>query len=146
MSALTIIQRSALVTYSASQMYALVADVERYHEFLPWCRLVSVLSHEGDQVLARMDIAKGPIHKSFTTRNTMHRDQQIDLSLVEGPFKHLQAYWRFADLGADGSRVSLDMEFEISTRVLRVTLAPVFSEIANSMVDAFCKRAKTVYE
>ncbi len=144
-SALTVIQRSALVPYSAGQMYALVADVERYHEFLPWCKQVSILSETAGEVMARMEIARGPLHKAFTTRNRMSPGEQIDLSLVEGPFSHLEACWRFVDLGTDGSRVSLDMEFEMASRLLRVTLTPVFSEIANSMVAAFCKRAGIIY-
>jgi len=126
-------------------MYTLVADVERYSEFLPWCKRGSIVTQTGSEVLARLDIARGPLHKSFTTRNRMYPGERIDLSLVDGPFRQLEASWQFANLGSDGSHVSLVMEFEIATRLLRMTLAPVFSEIANSMVEAFCKRATTLY-
>ncbi len=144
-SSLTHIQRSALVPYDAGRMYMLVADVERYNEYLPWCKQVRILSDQDDEMLARMEISRGPFNKSFTTRNRMYPGTGIELSLVEGPFKHLEACWKFVDLGNDGSRVSLDMEFEIATRLLRAALTPVFSEIANSMVDAFCKRAMVIY-
>ncbi len=144
-SNLTLIQRSALVPYGADQMYTLVADVDRYNDFLPWCKRCSILSEVDGVLLARMDIARGPLHKSFTTRNRMHPGESIELSLVEGPFNHLEACWRFADLGTGGSRVSLDMEFEMASRLLRMTLTPVFSEITNSMVGAFCKRATVLY-
>lgn len=126
-------------------MYALVADVEKYPGFLPWCRDARVREPGEDTVEARLEIGRGPIRKSFTTRNTMVPDSRIDIGLVDGPFKHLQGRWEFMTLDGAGSRIALNLEFELSNAVLRRTLGPVFSEIANTMVDAFCRRAKELY-
>ena len=139
------VSRSALVPYAASDMYALVADVEEYPEFLPWCRQACVVEPGEEAVEARLEIGRGPIRKSFTTRNVMTRDSRIDIELVDGPFKHLQGCWQFVALDGAGCRVVLDLEFELSNAVLRRTLGPLFSEMVESMVDAFCRRARQLY-
>ena len=126
-------------------MYALVADVEKYPGFLTWCRDARVREPGEDTVEASLEIGRGPIRKTFTTRNTMVPDSRIDIGLVDGPFKHLQGRWEFMTLDGAGSRIALNLEFELSNAVLRRTLGPVFSEIANTMVDAFCRRAKELY-
>jgi ribosome-associated toxin RatA of RatAB toxin-antitoxin module len=90
-------------------------------------------------------MVKGGVHKSFTTSNRMHKHKMIDIRLLEGPFKRLEGYWRFEPLRASASKVSLDMEFEFSSHLLRMVVEPVFKQIANSLVDAFCKRAVDLY-
>jgi ribosome-associated toxin RatA of RatAB toxin-antitoxin module len=139
------IQRSALVPYSAARMFDLVADVESYPRFLPWCRRATVHRADSHEMEATLEIAKGPLHKSFTTRNQLYPKGRIEIHLVQGPFRHLEGNWRFEDLGAEGARVSLEMSFEIAGALLRRTLSPVFAEIANALVDAFCRRARSVY-
>jgi ribosome-associated toxin RatA of RatAB toxin-antitoxin module len=94
---------------------------------------------------ATLEIAKGPLRKSFRTRNTLHPTRCIEIHLVKGPFRELEGRWQFEDLGEEGARVSLDMRFEVAGGLLSRTLAPVFGEIANTLVDAFCRRARTVY-
>ena len=69
----------------------------------------------------------------------------IEVRLVEGPFKHLNGFWRFDPLGESGCKVSFDLEFEFASRVLSMVVGPVFSQIANSLVDSFLKRAEQVY-
>jgi ribosome-associated toxin RatA of RatAB toxin-antitoxin module len=140
------VSRSALVPYAASDMFTLVADVEKYPGFLPWCRSARVRSPGEDTVEASLEIGKGPIRKTFTTRNVMTRDSRIDMELVDGPFKHLQGCWQFLSLDGAGCRIQLELEFELANGVLRRTLGPIFSEIANTMVDAFCLRAKELYD
>lgn len=137
--------KSALVPYAASDMYTLVADVEKYPGFVPWCRGARVSSPGDDTVEASLEIGRGPIHKTFTTRNVMTRDSRIDIQLVDGPFKHLQGCWRFLSLPGKGCRIELELEFELANALLRRTLGPLFSEMANAMVDAFCRRAKEIY-
>lgn len=139
------VSRSALVPYAASKMYALVADVEKYPGFLPWCRNARVRAPGEETVEASLEIGRGPIRKTFTTRNVMIRDSRIDIGLIDGPFKHLQGCWQFMTLDGAGSRIVLDLEFEFSNALLRRALGPLFSEIANTMVDAFCRRAKELY-
>ncbi|MEI2781621.1 MAG: type II toxin-antitoxin system RatA family toxin [Candidatus Competibacter sp.] len=139
------VKKSALVLYSAAEMYALVEDIEAYPRFLPWCRSTQVLSRNEDEVRATIEMVKGGVHKSFTTCNRMQNHKMIDIRLLEGPFKRLEGYWRFEPLRADASKVSLDMEFEFASPLLRVAVEPVFKQIANSLVDAFCKRAVELY-
>lgn len=139
------VRRSARVPYAATKMYELVADVERYPGFLPWCRSATVRQHSKEAVEASLEIGRGPIHKTFTTRNLLTPGVRIDMRLVDGPFKHLQGCWRFDELADAGCNVALDLEFELSNAVLRKTLGPVFREIADSLVDAFCRRARELY-
>ena len=139
------VNKSALVLYSAAEMYGLVENIEAYPQFLPWCRSAHILSRGADEVRATIEMAKSGVHKSFTTCNRMQPNKMIDIRLLEGPFKRLQGYWRFESLRAGASKVSLDMEFEFANTLLRVAVEPVFKQIANSLVDAFCKRAVDLY-
>ena len=139
------VSKSARVPYAANDMYELVADVERYPGFLPWCRSASVRPRDEGSVEASLEIGRGPIRKTFTTRNVLTPGRRIDMHLVDGPFKRLQGSWRFENLADAGCRVALHLEFEISNALLRKTLGPVFTEITNSMVDAFCRRARELY-
>lgn len=139
------VKKSALVLYSAAEMYALVNDIEAYPQFLPWCRSTCILSRGEEEVRATIEMVKGGVHKSFTTCNRMQKHKMIDIRLLEGPFRRLEGYWRFEPLRADASKVSLDMEFEFSNQLLRMAIEPVFKQIANSLVDAFCKRAVDLY-
>jgi len=139
------VEKSALVPHTAQEMYALVAEVERYPEFLPWCRSARQRSNGDGSVTATIEMAKGPLHKSFTTRNHLREGERIEIRLVDGPFKRLDGTWRFEPRGQQGCRVTLDLEFDFSSRLLRAVVGPVFHEIANTMVDAFCRRAANVY-
>ncbi len=131
--------------YRAAQMYDLVADVGAYPRFLPWCRAATVHAANERGMEATLEIAKGPLRKRLRTRNVLSPNDRIDIRLVEGPFRRLEGCWRFEDLGDAGSRVSLEMRFEVAGGLLARTLGPVFGEIANTMVDAFCRRARAVY-
>lgn len=142
---MTHIARSALVPYSAHEMYALVADIPSYPQFLPWCGSARILSQDEDLVVASIDIAYKGVHKTFTTRNRLQQDKLLEMSLVEGPFRHLHGNWLFSALSADASRVSFDLDFEVSNRLLAVVINPVFTAIANQMVDSFAARARVVY-
>ena len=131
--------------FGAAQMYDLVADVGAYPRFLPWCRAATVHTANERGMEATLEIAKGPLRKRLRTRNVLSPNDRIEIRLVEGPFRRLEGCWRFEDLGDAGSRVSLEMRFEVAGGLLARTLGPVFGEIANTMVDAFCRRARAVY-
>lgn len=141
----TSINKSALVAYSPAEMFALVSDIVAYPEFLPWCRSARVTWREGDELKACIEMAKGSMHKSFTTHNRQQRDKMIDMRLVEGPFKRLEGFWRFDPLGEQACKVSLELEFEFASRMLDLMIGPVFSQIANTLVDSFQQRAVHVY-
>lgn len=131
--------------YSCGRMFALVDDIDSYAQFLPWCRSARVLARGSDEVRAVVEIAHSGLHKSFTTLNRLQRDKMIEMRLVEGPFRRLEGYWRFDLLGDEACKVSLDLDFEFSNRLVGLALGPVFTQIANTLVDAFCKRARDVY-
>lgn len=140
-----LISRTALVPYTAEQMYMLVDDIEAYPVFLPWCKSSQVLSRDEDEVRARLELSKSGIHKSLTTCNRLQKNKIIEMRLLKGPFRHLEGIWRFENLTDTGCKVSLDLEFEFTNRLLKMTLGPIFDQIANTLVDAFCKRALDVY-
>ena len=139
------VNKNALVPYPAAAMYALVNDVERYPEFLPWCRSAKVLSHTESEMQASLELARGGFHKTFATRNALQPGQAITMTLLDGPFKHLEGRWQFTDLDHEGSKVALDMEFEFKSGVLDLMAGPVVHEICNSLVDAFIRRAAAVH-
>jgi coenzyme Q-binding protein COQ10 len=126
-------------------MFALVADIPSYPQFLPWCRSARVLSADEDVVVAEIEIAYGGVHKSFTTRNLLQKDKMMELRLERGPFSHLHGYWRFEALDAQSCKVTLDLEFAVANRMMDLVLTPVFANIAGQLVDSFHKRAKSMY-
>ncbi len=139
------ISRSALVHYTAREMFDLVDDVDRYKEFLPWCSDSGTLWHEADERKAFITISKGGISKSFSTINRVQPGKMLEMRLVEGPFQRLDGYWRFQDLAEDASKVSLDLEFEFSSTLVRMAFGRMFDQLANRLVDAFVERASSVY-
>ena len=140
-----VIHRSTLVPYHPAEMFVLVDEIEAYPEFLPWCKSARVLSRSGDEVRAKLELARGGLEKSFTTRNRLQQNKMIEIRLVEGPFRHLDGYWRFEAIGDSACKVSLDLDFEFSNRLVGLAMGPLFTQIANTLVDSFCKRAADVY-
>ena len=139
------ISRSALVPYSAESMFDLVDDVDAYEDSLPWCDRSAVEWRKDDEIKATVSIAKGGVHKAFTTINRAQRGKMIEMRLVEGPFRRLDGYWRFQPLGEDGCKISLDLEFEFSNRLVKMAFGKIFNQIANRLVDAFVDRAHDTY-
>lgn len=142
---MTVIRKSALLPYSADEMYALVADIESYAQFLPWCGGTRVLQREPAAVTASIAIAYRGVHKSFTTRNTLDPGRNMIMQLVDGPFRRLRGHWRFEPLDEQACKVSLDLDFEFSSRLVALAVGPVFESIANSLVDSFQRRAEALY-
>ena len=138
------IERSAYVQYSCQQMYDLVNDIESYVEFLPGCNKAVLLSKSETEIIASLEVKKGPMQQAFTTRNTLTEPNRIEMHLVKGPFKSLHGIWEFTELAEQGCKVSLSIDFELSG-MLKFAFGGVFSQIAGTMVDSFCKRADTVY-
>jgi ribosome-associated toxin RatA of RatAB toxin-antitoxin module len=124
----------------------LVDDVSSYKEFLPWCGGSEELSRNEDEVKASVTISHSGLNKTFTTLNRLQKNKMIELTLIDGPFKHLHGFWRFDPLAEDACKISLELEYEFSNMLLGLAIGPVFSQIANSMVDSFCLRAEAVYD
>ena len=139
------VKRSALVPYSAQQMFLLVDDVESYEKFLPWCNSSVVNSRTNESVEATLDLHKGGVNKEFTTRNSREEWSAINIDLLGGPFKHLAGGWRFDDLGDQGCKVQLKLDFEFDSMLVDMMFGAFFEETCNSLVDAFTMRAAEVF-
>ncbi len=136
-----LVERSALVGHGAATMYALVEDIESYPRFLPWCRATEVRLRDAERTVATIHIDYRGVRQSFTTENTKRPDAAIAMRLVEGPFRRLEGEWRFLPLGPGAAKVELRLAYQLASPVLGRLVGPVFEGIANSMVDAFVKRA-----
>ncbi|MGA8261722.1 MAG: type II toxin-antitoxin system RatA family toxin [Arenicellales bacterium] len=139
------VNRSALLGYSARQMYDLVVDIERYPDFLNWCSGSRVVESSDGEVVASIDISFKGLHRSFTTRNIMDPGRSVRIELVNGPFRTLNGIWRFIELDEGSCKIELDLEFDFSTVLVGRLVGPVFSQIANRQLDAFQRRAVQVY-
>ncbi len=140
------VSRSALVPYLAAQMYALVNDIESYPKFVPWCSKSSSKEISISEKEATLFFSRGAIKTSFTTRNILSPDQRIGLQLVDGPFSQLQGVWQFVDIDNEGSRVQLDLDFELSSRMLKIALESFFSQICDRLVTSFVQHANNIYK
>ena len=142
---MTEIHRSAIVPYSAHRMFDLVADIPSYPQFLPWCSGARIVTAKDDEVIAAIGIAYGGVNKTFSTRNLLQRGKIMEMRLIEGPFSFLQGCWQFTPLGEDASKISLDLEFRVANPLMSLALTPVFSNIANQLVDRFHQRAAELH-
>ena len=125
------VEKSVLVPHSATQMYQLVDAPERYPEFLPWCGGVDL--KQRDEAI------------TVATENTKTFPTLMDIKLVDGPFRHLEGVWRFIPLSEDACKIEFKLHYEFSSHLLEKIIAPVFSHIANTFVDAFVERAEIIY-
>lgn len=142
---MTVVQKSALVKYSAQQMYDLVCDIDAYPQFLPWCSGSRILKHEGEVIEAELLIAKGGFKKAFSTRNRVENGSKMTISLLNGPFSYMEGAWNFTPLREDACKISLDLEFEMPGKLANLAFGAVFNQICNTMVSSFTGRAKQVY-
>ena len=126
-------------------MFELVDDVESYPKFLPWCGGARVLERSGDRKTARIDIDYHGVRAHFTTDNVNRPPDAIVITLNDGPFRHLHGEWRFVALGDIGCRIEFALAYEFATLLLDKVIGPVFGHIANTLIDAFVRRAEAVY-
>jgi len=141
---MTNVKKSRTVPFSCEQMYNLVNDVERYAEFLPYFVEGIVHYRDEDEVQATLSVTAVGMQKSFTTRNRLQANKMIEIRLVDGPFSHLEGFWRF-DETPEGCLISFDLEFDFAGRMFSMLLGPAFEQVTNKMVDAFCDRAAALY-
>lgn len=140
-----VVERSAIVPYSAAQMYALVNDVARYPEFLPWCDAARVEDVSPTIRVATVNIARGPLKTQFTTRNSLAPDAEILMNLVDGPFRSLIGQWRFDAIGERGSRVSFRVEFDFKNGLMAAAFNAIFEALCGTIVAAFVQRARQIH-
>lgn len=141
-----VIKRTAIVPHTAAEMFRLVNAVEDYPKFIPYCKSTEVLSRTDDEIRAMLNFAKGAMEKSFTTLNRLQKDKMIEIRLINGPFRHLDGFWRFDALEDNKCQITLDLEFEFANKLLGMVFEPFFVQIANRLVDAFRERAEEVYK
>ena len=142
------VKRSALVPYAAEQMFALVEDIERYPQFLPWVAAAQLLERSPQEVVGRLEMHRAGMREIVTTRNALIPPREITLTLVAGPgpFKTLEGRWTFEPIGEDrGTRVALTIRFEFANSMLNLLLSRSFEKSCNELVDAFVARARSVY-
>ena len=139
------IKRVSHVGYTAQQMYHLVNDVDSYPEFIPGCADAKIIQQNAHEMIARLDVAKAGIHKTFTTRNTLTPNHSVLIELVDGPFKHLGGLWQFTDTGERQSRIEFELDFEFKSKMIAFAFGAIFGELMASMVQAFIQRAHEVY-
>jgi ribosome-associated toxin RatA of RatAB toxin-antitoxin module len=136
------VKRSALIAEAPSRMYQLINDVERYPEFVPGCAAARILSRKDNEMVATLNIRRGPLNAEFTTRNLLEPDKRVLMQFVSGPFRVLEGLWTLTPLGDLGCRVELEMRFEFANRMAGALFEPLFEGTAASLVDAFVKRAR----
>ncbi|MFZ2314472.1 MAG: type II toxin-antitoxin system RatA family toxin [Gammaproteobacteria bacterium] len=139
------LKRNAIVPFSARQMFDLVNQIEDYPRFLPWCHSSQVFSRTESEVLAELEINWKGVHKKFSTRNTLTPYHQVDIKLDSGPLQHMEGVWTFRELDEYACKVELELEFKFAGGFIDKLFQPVFQHIANTFVDAFCKRAAELY-
>lgn len=136
------IARSAIVERSADALYALVEDIESYPEFLSWCAAAQVRERTPARTIATLTLGAKGMRQSLTTENANTPGRAIEMRLLEGPFKRFAAAWRFTPLAARASKIEFSLEYEFANRVTAAALEPIFNRVADSMVEAFARRAE----
>jgi ribosome-associated toxin RatA of RatAB toxin-antitoxin module len=140
-----VVEKSVLVGYSAEQMFSLIDAIDAYPQFLPWCAGAKV-SHRDSQITrATLHVDYRGVRQSFTTENRKTAPHRIAMHLVEGPFRSLDGDWVFKALGNAACKIDFRLQYEFSTRLLETLIGPVFSHIADTMVDAFVRRAEALH-
>ena len=143
------VQKSVLIWYSAAEMFALVTDIASYPQFLPWCDQSAVLAQDPYGMTAKVGLSMAGLKQSFTTQNTHVEGRKVSLKLVDGPFSKLDGIWQFIPVGKNGERackVELVLNYDFDNAALAALVGPVFDKVAGSLVDAFVKRACSVYD
>ncbi|HQR51519.1 MAG TPA: type II toxin-antitoxin system RatA family toxin [Methylophilaceae bacterium] len=140
------VEKSVLVPHSAERMFRLVDEAERYPEFLPWCGGTDLKWRDKATTVATLHINYHGVRQHFTTENSKSFPTLMDIRLVDGPFRHLEGVWRFTPLAEDACKIEFKLHYEFSSHLLEKIIAPVFSHIANTFVDAFVERAEKIYE
>jgi coenzyme Q-binding protein COQ10 len=133
-----------VLPYTPEQMFDLVADVERYPEFLPWCLGARIRKREGNVLHADLIIGFKMIRERYTSRVTLDRPRRIDVHYVQGPLKYLDNHWVFAP-HPDGTEIDFFVDFEFRTRLLDKLIGTLFNEAFRRMVGAFEARAQVLY-
>lgn len=142
---MALVEKSVLIAHSAAQMFALVDRVEDYPQFLPWCNRTELKFRDEHKTAATLFINYLSVKSHFTTENDKEIPLWMSIRLVDGPFRRLEGLWRFKPLAQHACKIEFQLSYEFSSKIFEKVIGPVFSQIANTFVDAFVKRADQVY-
>jgi ribosome-associated toxin RatA of RatAB toxin-antitoxin module len=142
---MAVVEKSVLIERTAKQMFELVDNVADYPKFLPWCDGVDIHERNENTTVATLHINYHGLKAHFSTSNYKEAPSRMDMTLRDGPFKHLDGRWRFIPLGETACKIEFHLHYEFSNRMLEAVLGPVFNHIANTFVESFVKRAQSVY-
>lgn len=142
---MTIIHRHALLPYRDRLLFDLVNDIEAYPQYMEGCTGAQVLRRGQDLVDARLQLSRGGISQSFSTRNRLRAPECITLELLDGPFDYFQGRWEFRGLAENACKVTLHLEFTISNLLVGAAVGRLFDRVTNNLVDALGRRARQLY-
>ena len=134
-----------LLPYTPEQLFDLVADIERYPEFLPWCVGARIRERKDNEILGDLLIGYKMVRERFTSRVTLHPPHRIDVSYSEGPFKYLTNHWLFIEQDDGGCLIDFYVDFEFRSKMLQKIMEMFFNEAVKRMVGAFEARAHQLY-
>lgn len=137
--------RSVIVPYSCEQMFALVAGVAEYPDFMPWCSGTRILQQDEHGMRASVGLRFAGVSQQFTTQNRHEAPNYIHMTLVDGPFSILEGSWRFTPIDAQSCKVVFQLRYAFNNKALALVIGPLFNRVANSFVDAFTARARVKY-
>lgn len=142
---MALVEKSVLIERSARQMFDLVDRVEDYPQFLPWCSETRLDYRDEQKTVGTLHISYLSVKSHFTTENAKEAPFLMYIRLVDGPFRRLEGVWRFKPLAENACKIEFQLSYEFSSKMFEKVIGPVFSQIANTFVDAFVKRAAQVY-
>ena len=134
-----------VLPYAPAQLFDLVAAVDKYPEFLPWCRAARITKREGDVITADLVIGFKVFRERFTSKVTLDRPDRIDVVYVKGPMRHLNNHWRFIAQDDGGTMIDFYVDFEFRSAILQKAIGALFNEAVRRMVAAFEARAHAIY-
>ena len=138
---MNVVNQSEDINVDVSLIFKLINNVDRYSEFLPWCSDSVILNDSASEMTAEIEITGKPIKWKFKTKNKYQENEIIKIKLVDGPFKNLEGYWKFHQIDQYNTNVSLFLEYEFSSKIIELSLKPIFSSIMSSILDSFISEA-----
>ncbi len=139
------IKKTAIVLHTPEQFFNLVADIDNYPKYLPWCSETKIKTQNENEVIGTVFIEYLKIKSYFTTRNIYTKFTKIDIHLIDGPFKELSGYWSFSPLGETGCKIEFVLKYEFKSFLLEKLFGSVFAYMNKSIMDCFIKEANKRY-
>ena len=135
------INKSEEINVSNELIFALINNVGEYHKFLPWCSSSKIISDTNNKMSAEIEISKNFVNWKFSTENTYNPNKKINIKLIDGPFNHLEGYWEFTKLDNYNTAVELYLEYRFDSRIVELSIKPIFAKIMSSILDSFISEA-----